>query len=55
MLEVSQHQEPRGATGNAPSDLLAGSSVAAGGLGIHEDDARAPEPELHETAGITNG
>ena len=47
MLEASQHQEPRGTTGNARGELLAGSSVASGALGIHEDHPREPEPELH--------
>ena len=42
MLEVSQHQEPTGETGNTPSELLAGSSVATGGLDIHEDHPREP-------------
>ncbi len=30
VLEASQHQEPRGATGNARGELLTGSSVATG-------------------------
>ena len=47
VLEAPQHQEPRGATGNARGEPLAGSSVASGGLGIHEDHPREPEPELH--------
>ena len=55
VLEASQHQEPRGATGNARGELLAGSSVATGGLDIHQDHPREPGPELHETAGINNG
>ena len=36
-------------------ELLAGSPVATGSLGTHDDDPREPRPELHETAGITNG
>ena len=55
MLEASQYQEPRGTTGNARGELLAGSYVAADALGIHGDHPREPGLGLHETAGITNG
>ena len=46
----------RSPTGAPPNgELSAEDSSATGGLGIHEDHPRAPGPELHGTAGITNG
>ena len=45
----------RGAPPGTLGELLAGCSVATGSLGVHDDDLRAPGPELRETAGITNG
>ena len=51
----------RGGRYNAPKgsgphgELFAEDSGSYGDLGIRQDNLREPRPELHETAGITNG